>query len=135
MSLHTIPLDMKKKETTLDPVYQFVADDGRTMSVAMSVVREVVLTILDPARVRAPRLKAEWWELWHVRPGDKPVLVRPDGEPIPHWIPDHAFPTKAGVLYEKKRRNNRFDKIIHVRRYVRVAAVKGDGVMKKGRRT
>ena len=128
-----------KKKPQVDPAYQFVKDDGHSMSVAMSDVRELVLTRLGDESERAPRLKAEWWELWHVRPGEKPMLVRPYGEPIPHWLPDHAFPTKAGALFEKKRRGNRkFDKIAHVRRYVRVKVVKGDGVMsraaKKGRR-
>lgn len=67
---------------------------------------------------RVRKLKAEWWELWWVKPGAKPVLIVPDGEPIPPWIPQHGFPTRHGAEIVKAMRRNRYDKIIHVRRFV-----------------
>lgn len=64
------------------------------------------------------KLKAEWWELWWVKPGEKPVFIKAYGEPIPPWIPDGCYPTREGALEDKRRRRNRYDKVIHVRRFV-----------------
>lgn len=67
---------------------------------------------------RAPRkLKAEWWELWWEKPGQKPQFVPMYGEPIPPWIPDGCYPSRELALDEKKKRDNRFDRLVHVRRY------------------
>lgn len=64
------------------------------------------------------KLKAEWWELWCIKPGTKPVFVRMYGQPIPDWIPDGCFPTRALVLEEKRARKNRYDRVYRIRRYV-----------------
>ena len=66
------------------------------------------------------KLKAEWWELWWDRPGSKPVFVPMYGQPTPFWIPDGCYPSREEALHEKKRRNNKFDRLIHVRRYLKV---------------
>lgn len=62
-------------------------------------------------------LKAEWWELWCVKPGVQPVFVKMYGQPTLPWIPDGCFPTAKGARLEKDQRGNRFDRIYHVRRY------------------
>ena len=64
-------------------------------------------------------LQAEWWELWCHRPSSKPIFVPMYGEAIPLWIPDGCYPSRVLVIEEKRRRCNRFDRILHVRRYKR----------------
>jgi hypothetical protein len=66
------------------------------------------------------KLKAEWWEIWWDRPGTQPIFVPMYGQPIPWWIPDGCYPSRDQALHEKRRRNNKFDRIIHVRRYQKV---------------
>jgi hypothetical protein len=63
-------------------------------------------------------IKCEWWELWHVKPGDKPWFIKMYGQSTLDWIPDGAFPSKQLVLEEKNKRDNKYDKIIHVRRTI-----------------
>lgn len=65
------------------------------------------------------KLKAEWWELWWVKPGEPPVFIRMYGVPAAPWIPDGCFPTKKLAVEMKKRRQIKYDRIIHVRRYSR----------------
>lgn len=68
---------------------------------------------------KAKKLKSEWWELWWTKPGEKPQFIKIYGEVIPHWIPDGCYPSKKLVLEAKRQRNNIYDKIIHVRRFVK----------------
>jgi hypothetical protein len=63
------------------------------------------------------RIKAEWWELWCERPGSRPIFIAMYGEAVPPWIPEGCYPTRALAREEKRRRCNRFDRILHVRRY------------------
>jgi hypothetical protein len=70
----------------------------------------------------APRmrvLKAEWWEVWWVKPGEKPCFIPADGQPIPPWIPDRVHVTRASAWDEVRRRKNRYDRVLHIRRYTR----------------
>jgi hypothetical protein len=66
------------------------------------------------------QLRAEWWELWWVRPGSEPIFVPMYGAPALWWVPDGCYPTRALALHEKKRRANKFDRIVHIRRYRKV---------------
>lgn len=67
------------------------------------------------------KLKAEWWELWWVKPGETPVFVRMYGavDSMIHWIPDGCFPTKELAVEAKKGRKMKYDKIFHIRKYGR----------------
>lgn len=66
-------------------------------------------------------LKAEWWEIWWVKPGEEPVMRRAYGKAIPWWIPDGVWVTKESALkevnIEKSRGRLKYLKIFHVKRY------------------
>lgn len=62
-------------------------------------------------------LKAEWWELWWDKPGEKPCFISMYGEAIPPWIPRGCYPSRELALADKRRFKNRFIRMIHVRRY------------------
>lgn len=64
-------------------------------------------------------LKAEWWEVWWVKPGRRPFKHDPDGEPIPDWIPRGSFPDKKDAHAYAKSCKNRYMKVFHVRRYTK----------------
>lgn len=66
------------------------------------------------------KLKSEWWELWWVKPGMKPVFISMYGDLIPPWIPDGCHPSKESAFAEKKRQKNKYIKVIHVCRYAKV---------------
>ena len=65
----------------------------------------------------ARSLKAEWWELWWVKKGEKPCFIPAYGLPIPRWIPGGAFVTREHARAEKRKRLNKYYKIFHIRRY------------------
>jgi len=64
-------------------------------------------------------LKAEWWELWWVKPGSRPCFIPAYGEAVSEWIPDRCYPTRKDALDQKKKRGNRYDRVVHVKRYRR----------------
>jgi len=68
---------------------------------------------------RLRTFKAEWWEVWWVKTGCKPWFIRAYGQPLPSWIPDGVHVTRESALEEMRKRKNKYDKIIHVRRYAR----------------
>ena len=63
------------------------------------------------------KLKAEWWELWWVKPGKRPEFIRMYGSPVPKWIPDGCFPTRTLALAEKRALGNRHIRMYRIRRY------------------
>lgn len=63
------------------------------------------------------KLKAEWWELWWIKPKNRPVFISMYGEPIPDWIPDGCYPSYELALEEKRKRKNKYDKIFHIKRF------------------
>lgn len=71
------------------------------------------------------KLKAEWWELWWVKPGEKPgektvvIFLPMNGQPIPPWIPDGCYPSKEAALKEKAKEGNKYTRLFHVRRYAK----------------
>jgi len=65
------------------------------------------------------KLKAEWWELWWFKPGEKPVFIRMYGATSVPWVPDGCFPTKGSAVEAKKGRKMKYDKIFHIKRYGR----------------
>jgi hypothetical protein len=63
------------------------------------------------------KLKAEWWELWWQKPGERPVFIRMYGEPIPQGIPDGCFPSRELALAEKRGARSRYIRMYRIRRY------------------
>lgn len=62
-------------------------------------------------------LKAEWWELWWVKPGKKPEFVKMYGRTITDWVPDGCFPSRELALKTKRALRNRYYKVFHIRRF------------------
>ena len=65
------------------------------------------------------KLKAEWWELWWVKPGAKPEFIRMYGSATNPWIPDGCYPTKELALEDKAKFKNKYHKIFHIKRFTR----------------
>ena len=79
---------------------------------------QVAEAICDATGATMRKLKAEWWELWWHKPGERPVFIRMYGEPIPHWIPDGCFPSRELAIAEKRAQgNNRYIRMYRIRRY------------------
>ena len=78
------------------------------------------------------KLKAEWWELWWVKPGERPVFIRMYGEPVPHWIPDGCFPTRALASETKRAQGNRYIRMYRIRRYATSSTATGEKFAAKG---
>jgi hypothetical protein len=69
------------------------------------------------AKYRRLIVKGEWWELWCVIPGQLPCFIRAYGQPTRSWLPDGVHPTRKSAFEDRRARANRYDKVIHVRRY------------------
>jgi|DEB19_MinimDraft_3_1074340.scaffolds.fasta_scaffold283031_1 hypothetical protein len=78
------------------------------------------------------KLKAEWWELWWHKPGERPVFIRMYGEAVPHWIPDGCFPTRELALATKRAQGNRYIRVYRIRRYATSSTATGEKFAAKG---
>lgn len=59
----------------------------------------------------------EWYEIWWVAPGKLPLLIRrTNGVSTQPWVPDGAWETYALAREAVRERENRYDRIVHVRR-------------------
>lgn len=52
-------------------------------------------------------LKAEWWELWWVKDGERPVCIPMYGESILHSIPPSWISIKTRCVRGKELRHNK----------------------------
>lgn len=67
-------------------------------------------------------LKAEWWEVWWVKPGEEPYMRRPYGKSIPRWIPKGGWPCRKSAWKEVKADGSKYLKVFHIKRYTSVKA-------------
>lgn len=89
-------------------------EKGGSSVVAIDAVRGALV------RCFQRELIAEWWELWWKKPNEPGVMIHMYGVSKNPLIPQGCFPTRALAVETKKKENNRYHVIVHVKRYRRI---------------